>query len=188
MLLSILALHKYSRKHEHIKSTSHALIWSVHWFQALQWAHDSAESLSNTVVLPSGWSSSIRERKFISLSTHRETGTHTYYSAIFHKEWSNYAEEWCSEYNESRNGASSVCLCFCLCVHVYVYAEPWSIDYRFSKGIFVEMTELLAHLHYWVQSSRCIRDGDSHIVASRTIYQSKFFLTKLHVCTQWPNM
>lgn len=93
-------------------------------------------------------------------------------SAIFREEWLEYAEEWGSECKGSTNGASRVCLC----LPAHVCAQPWSTDYGF---FFFEMTELLAHLDGWVQSSGCF-------VASRTISGAntkklKQFYTKLYV-------
>lgn len=37
------------------------------------------------------------------------------------------------------------------------------------KELCVEMTELLAHLDSWLQPSRCVMQGDSYVVDSRTM-------------------
>lgn len=49
------------------------------------------------------------------------------------------------------------------------------------------MTELLAHLDSWLQSSRCVMQGDSYVVDSRTMKQSKFILTLYSVYDETQN-
>lgn len=52
--------------------------------KALQSARTLTDRLSNTVVSPSAPTSSIREGKFISLSTRWKSGTHTHTAYVCH--------------------------------------------------------------------------------------------------------